>query len=106
MSSPQKLGGLTPLERGKEMAAYDWGNGLIKGLFWGGLIGVVIGILCATKRNKGTWEDIGKSADELVDKTKEQIGQARRKLAELTNCGKDSCAEGQESPKETGASQV
>ena len=50
------------------MAAYDWSKGLVKGLFWGGLLGVVIGILLTTKRNKGTWEKIGKSADELYDK--------------------------------------
>ena len=74
------------------MAAYDWGKGLVKGFFWGGLIGVVIGILYTTKRDKGTWEDIGKSADELVDKTKEQIGQERRKMEELANREKDSYA--------------
>jgi len=74
------------------MAAYDWGKGLVKGLFWGGLIGVVIGILLTTKREKGTWEDIGKSADELYDKTKEQIGQEQRKMEELANRGKDSYA--------------
>ena len=56
------------------MAAYEWGKGVVKGFFWGGLIGVVIGILITTKRDNRTWEDIGKSADELVDKTKEQIG--------------------------------
>jgi hypothetical protein len=72
------------------MAAYDWGKGLVKGLFWGGLIGVVIGILYSAKRDKGTWEDIGKSADELYDKTKEQIGQERRKMEELANQEKDS----------------
>jgi hypothetical protein len=88
------------------MAAFDRGKGLAKVFFWGALIGVVIGILITTRRNKGTWEDIGKSADALVDKTKEQIGQARRKMEELTNCGKDSSAGEQESPKETGAPQV
>ena len=87
------------------MAAFDRGKGLAKGFFWGGLIGVVIGILITTKRDKGTWEDIGKSADELVDKTKEQIGQARRKMEELANRGKDSDAGEQESPKEAGAPQ-
>jgi hypothetical protein len=87
------------------MAAFDRGRGLAKGFFWGGLIGVIIGILITARRDKGTWEDIGKSADELVDKTKEQIGQARRKLAELTNRGKDSDRGEQEGPKETGAPQ-
>ena len=37
-------------------------------------------------------EDIGKSADELYDKTKEQIGQEQRKMEELANRGKDSYA--------------
>ena len=69
------------------MAACDWDKGLIKGLFWGGLIGVVIGILFTTKTAKGTWEDIGKSADKLVNKTKEQIGQERRKMEDLANQG-------------------
>lgn len=88
------------------MAALDRGKGLAKGFFWGGLIGVAIGILITTRRDKGSWEDIGRSADALVERTKEQIGQARRKLAERTNCGKDSCAEGQENSKETGVSAV
>ena len=56
------------------MGAYDWGKGLINGLFWGGLIGVVIGILYTTKRDRETWEGIGKSAEELVDRTKEELG--------------------------------
>ncbi len=75
------------------MAAYDWGKGLVKGLFWGGLIGVVIGILYTTKKNKGTWEDIGKSADELYDKTKGEVEQAQRKMEMLANREKDSSAE-------------
>jgi len=82
------------------MATFDWGKGLLKGLFWGGLIGVVIGILITAKRDKGTWEDIGKSADELVDKTKEQIGQAQRKMEALSNRGQDSGAGEKESLKE------
>lgn len=74
------------------MAAFDRGRGLAKGFFWGGLIGVVIGILITAKRDKGSWEEIGKSADALVDKTKEQIRLARRKMEEPANPEKDSCA--------------
>ena len=66
------------------MAAYDWSKGLIKGLFWGGLMGLVIGILMTTKRNKGTWEEIGKSADELVDKNKKEIDHEWREMEELS----------------------
>ncbi len=79
------------------MAAYDWSKGLVKGLFWGGLIGVVIGVFFTTKKDKGTWEDIGRSADELVDKTQEQIGQARREMEELPTREKGSYAEGKKS---------
>ena len=87
------------------MATFDRSKGLVKGLFWGGLIGVVIGIVYTTKRDKGTWENIGKSADELVDKTKEQIGQARRKIEKLANRGKDLYEGEKESLKEIGAPQ-
>ena len=87
------------------MAAFDWSKGLVKGLFWGGLIGIVIGILYTTKRDKGTWENVGKSADELVDKTKEQIGQARRKIEGLANRRKDLYEEEMESLKEDGVPQ-
>jgi hypothetical protein len=85
------------------MASFDWSKGLVKGLFWGGLMGVIIGILFTTKRDKGTWENVGKSADELVDKTKEQIGQARRKIEKLANRGKDLYEGEKESLKEVGA---
>jgi gas vesicle protein len=67
------------------MSTYDWSKGLVKGLFWGGLIGVVVGILFTTKRDKGTWEKIGRSANELFDKTQEQVGQERRKMENLAN---------------------
>lgn len=63
---------------------------MAKGLFWGGLIGVVIGILFATKRHKGTWEKIGRSADALFDKTQEQAGQAQSEKEELANREKNS----------------
>ena len=88
------------------MAAFDRSKGLVKGLFRGGLIGVGVGILYTTKRDKGTWENVGKSADELVDKTKEQIGQAQRKMEELANRRKDSYAGEKESMEKTGPLQV
>ncbi|MBI5586704.1 MAG: YtxH domain-containing protein [Deltaproteobacteria bacterium] len=88
------------------MATFDQAKGLVKGLFWGGLIGAIIGILYITKRNKGTWEDIGRSADELVDKTKEQLEQARMKMEELVHRGQDSPAGETESLKEAGAPQA
>jgi hypothetical protein len=78
------------------MAVIDWGKGLVKGLVWGGLIGVVVGILYTKKKDLGTWEEIGKSADELIDKTKEQLGQAQRKIKEFANREPDSMAEEKE----------
>jgi hypothetical protein len=87
------------------MATFDWGKGLVKGFFWGGIIGIVIGVLYTAKRDKGTWEAIGKSADELVDKTREQIGQARRKLEVLADRGKGSGAGEEEGPKKAEAHQ-
>ena len=81
------------------MSTYDWSKGLVKGLFWGGLVGVVIGIFLSTKRDKGTWEKIGRSADELFDKTQEQVGQARGEMEELANREKDSYAGEKESLK-------
>ena len=88
------------------MAAYDWSKGLVKGLFWGGLIGVIIGIFLTTKRDKGTWEKIGRSADELFDKTQEQVGQARSEMEELVNREKNSSAGEKESLNKAWVPQV
>jgi len=79
------------------MAAHDWSKGLVKGLFWGGLFGVAIGILLTTKRDKGTWEKIGRSADKLFDKEKEALSQERREMQELSNREKDHSAGEKES---------
>ena len=48
----------------------------LKGLFVGGLIGVVIGVLYAPKSGKETREDIARKAEELMDKAKEEYEQA------------------------------
>jgi hypothetical protein len=74
------------------MAVFNWSKGLVKGFFWGGLMGVVIGIFLTTKREKGSWEKIGRSADELFDKTQEQVDQAQREIKELSNREKDPSA--------------
>ena len=48
----------------------------LKGLFVGGLIGVVIGVLYAPKSGKETREDIARKAEELMDRAKEEYEQA------------------------------
>ena len=52
---------------------------LLKGLFIGGLIGVVLGILYAPKSGKETREDIAQKADELLGKAKEEYEKAVEK---------------------------
>jgi gas vesicle protein len=52
---------------------------LLKGLFIGGLIGVVLGILYAPKSGKETREDIANKADELLGKAKEEYEKAVEK---------------------------
>ena len=54
-------------------------NDLLKGLFIGGLIGVVLGILYAPKSGKETREDIARKADELLGKAKEEYEKAVEK---------------------------
>jgi len=44
---------------------------LLKGLFIGGLIGVVLGILFAPKSGKETREDVIRKTDEFLDQAKE-----------------------------------
>ncbi|MEI7639467.1 MAG: YtxH domain-containing protein [Syntrophus sp. (in: bacteria)] len=48
----------------------------LKGLVIGGLAGAVIGILYAPKSGKETREEIGKKAEELLAKAKEEYEQA------------------------------
>ncbi|MCX5827554.1 MAG: YtxH domain-containing protein [Deltaproteobacteria bacterium] len=51
----------------------------LKGLVIGGLAGAVIGILYAPKSGKETREEIGKKAEELLAKAKEEYEQALEK---------------------------
>ncbi|MGA9110865.1 MAG: YtxH domain-containing protein [Smithella sp.] len=53
---------------------------LLKGLFVGGLIGMVLGVLFAPKSGKETREDITREADELLVKAKEEYGKAIDKI--------------------------
>jgi gas vesicle protein len=52
---------------------------LLKGLFIGGLIGVVLGILYAPKSGKETRDDIARKADEFLGKAKEEYENAVEK---------------------------
>jgi len=51
----------------------------LKGLVIGGLAGAVVGILYAPKSGKETREEIGKKAEELLVKAKEEYEQALEK---------------------------
>jgi len=55
-------------------------NDLLKGLFVGGLIGMILGVLFAPKSGKQTREDITRKADELLVKAKEEYGKAIEKI--------------------------
>jgi gas vesicle protein len=53
------------------------GNGnFFKGLLMGGIIGAAFALLYAPKSGKETREDLGKKADELVNKAKEEYDSA------------------------------
>ena len=52
---------------------------LLKGLFIGGLIGVVLGILYAPKSGKETREDIARTTEDLLSKGKEEYEKAVEK---------------------------
>ena len=51
-------------------------NDLLKGLFIGGFIGVVLGILYAPKSGKETREDIARTTEDLFSKGKEEYEKA------------------------------
>jgi gas vesicle protein len=55
---------------GKDMSNRT--DDFIKGLLIGGLVGAVVGILYAPKSGKETREEIGRKADELMEKAKEE----------------------------------
>ena len=52
---------------------------LLKGLFIGGLIGVVLGVLFAPKSGKETREDIARTTEDLLSKGKEEYEKAVEK---------------------------
>ena len=52
---------------------------LLKGLFIGGLIGVVLGVLYAPKSGKETREDIARTTEDLLSKGKEEYEKAVEK---------------------------
>lgn len=55
----------------------------IAGLVAGGLIGAVIGILYAPKSGKETREEIGRTADEILTKAKEEYEAAVEKSRKI-----------------------
>ena len=57
----------------------DRAGDFLKPKFIGGLVGAVIGILYAPKSGKETREEIGKKAEELLAKAKEEYEQALEK---------------------------
>jgi gas vesicle protein len=67
------------------MAADD----CVKGFIIGGLIGAVLGILYAPKSGKETREEIRHSAEDLLEKAKEQYEEASRKIEQLAGREKD-----------------
>lgn len=57
----------------------DKDGDLLKGLFIGGLIGMVLGILFAPKSGKETREDITRKANDFLAKAKEEYEKAAEK---------------------------
>jgi len=57
----------------------DRAGDFLKGVLIGGVIGAVVGILYAPKSGRETREDIGRKAEELVAKAKEEYEQALEK---------------------------
>ncbi len=57
----------------------DRAGDFLKGMLIGGIIGAVVGILYAPKSGKETREEIGRKAEELVAKAREEYEQALEK---------------------------
>jgi len=57
----------------------DRAGDFLKGLLIGGVIGAVVGILYAPKSGRETREEIGRKAEELMAKAKEEYEQALEK---------------------------
>ncbi|MEK6535765.1 MAG: YtxH domain-containing protein [Thermodesulfobacteriota bacterium] len=72
----------------------------IAGLVVGGLIGAVIGILYAPKSGKETREEIGRKADELLSKAKEEYGHAVEKSRKAYEATVERLKELEETAKE------
>ncbi|RPH29755.1 YtxH domain-containing protein [bacterium] len=64
-----------------------------KGFVVGGLIGAALGILYAPKSGKETREGIQHSAEELLERAKEQFDEAARKIEQLAHWEKELYAE-------------
>lgn len=54
-------------------------EGFIKGIFLGGVIGAVIGILFAPQSGRKTREDINRTAEELLKKAKQEYEETLKK---------------------------
>ena len=70
------------------------------GLVVGGLIGAVIGILYAPKSGKETREEIGRKADELLSKAKEEYDRAVEKSRKAYEATVERLKELEETAKE------
>jgi gas vesicle protein len=73
---------------------------LLKGLFVGGLIGMVLGLIFAPRSGKETREDIIRKADELFVKAKEEYGKALEKSQAACDASVDNLKDMDASAKE------